>query len=54
MTVLLQRPTLVDAFGVEHRYGCSMSDSKLEFGMSQGFMIRRCTDCGATRIVTKH
>lgn len=53
MTVLLQRPTLVDAWGVEHRYGCEMSDSKLEFGMSRNFMIRRCTDCGATRTISK-
>lgn len=54
MTVLLQRPTLLDTFGVEHRYGCAMSDSRLEFGMSQSFMIRRCTDCGATRVSSKY
>lgn len=54
MTVLLQRPTLLDAFGVEHRYGCEMTGSKLEFGMASDFMIRRCADCGATRIVKKH
>ncbi len=53
MSVLLQRPVLLDAFGVEHRYGCSMSDSSLEFGRNAGFMIRRCADCGATRI-SKH
>lgn len=51
MTVLLQRPTLLDAFGIEHRYGCEMTGSKLESGMSTGFKIRRCADCGATRIV---
>ena len=49
MTVLLQRPEAIDSFGIEHRYGCSMPGSTLEFGRAQGFMIRRCTECGATR-----
>ncbi|WP_435298462.1 hypothetical protein [Timonella sp. A28] len=52
MTALLQRPVLVDVHGIEHRYGCTMPGSTLEFGRNQGFMIRRCTECGATRYST--
>ncbi|WP_154646338.1 hypothetical protein [Timonella senegalensis] len=50
MTVLLQRPVLVDEFGIEHRYGCEMPGTTRELGRNQGFMIRRCTECGATRV----
>jgi|GEM_PF-2341014 len=52
MTVLLQRPVTVDEFGIEHRYGCTTPGYTLELGRSQGFMIRRCAECGATRINT--
>ncbi|WP_157544289.1 hypothetical protein [Jonesia quinghaiensis] len=52
MTVLLQRPVAFDVNGVEHRYGCSMPGNTLERGRTEGFVIARCTECGAMRFTS--
>ncbi|ACV09622.1 hypothetical protein [Jonesia denitrificans] len=53
MTVLLQRPVTLDINGVEHRFSCSMPGYTLERGRSEGFVIARCNDCGAMRIINE-